>query len=72
MTILEEERMILKNTRRDMYKSKDRDSINKIYRQARVWNRYHYFIGQACTRQKYEYINKKFKNYRRDALAALR
>ena len=71
MTILEEETNILKRVHFEMSKAVDRDGVNKIYRQARVWNRYHHFLAQACSHDKYVYFNNKFKSYRKEALAAL-
>ena len=71
MTILEEEKNILKRVHNDMSKATDRDGINKVYRQARVWNRYHHFLAQACSHNKYVYLNNKFKSYRKEAFKAL-
>jgi hypothetical protein len=63
---------VLLKVRRDMLKACDRDGINKVYRQARIWNRYHHFFAEACSYEKYSYINRKFKAYRHEALGALR
>ena len=71
MTILEEESNILKRVHFDMNKAIDRDGVNKVYRQARIWNRYHHYLAQACSREKYVFFNKKFKSYRKEALASL-
>lgn len=70
MSIIEEYNVI-KHYRRDIYKVGDRESINKIYRQARVWNRFHYVYAAACTRERHLYLNQKFKNIRCEALKTL-
>lgn len=72
MTILEEEKNILNRVHADMNMAIDRDGINKVYRQARVWTRFHHFLAQACSYQKYQYLNNKFKHYRWDALASIK
>ncbi len=71
MTILEEEANVIKRVFKDMYKAIDKDGINKVYRQARVWNRYHHFLANACSYEKYKYINNKFKEYRKEAIQAI-
>lgn len=63
---------VLLKVRRDMLKACDRDGINKVYRQARIWNRYHHFFAEACSYEKYCYINRKFKMYRYEALEAIK
>ena len=70
--MVEYELRIIKRTRADMFKATERDAINKIYRQARTWNRYHHFYAGACTYEKYRFLNKRFKQARLDALAAIR
>ena len=72
MTILQEEVNILRRVRTDMYKAADKDGVIKLYRQARVWTRFHYYLAKACTYDKYTYLNRKFKSMRRDALRALK
>ena len=71
MTILQEEVNILRRVRLDMYKVVDKDGVSKIYRQARIWNRFHYYLAKACTYDKYTYLNRKLKSMRIDAMRAL-
>lgn len=71
MNVSEYEYKILKSIRKDMFKAIDRDGINKVYRQARIWNRLHHFYGKANTYQKYTFLNHKFKQARLEALAAI-
>ena len=71
MKMSEYEFRIIRQVRKDMFKAIDRDGINKIYRQARVWNRFHFRYAEACTRQMYEYLNQKFKKTRLEALSAI-
>lgn len=72
MNMIEYEYAIIKRTRKDMFKAIDRDGINKIYRQARIWNRFHHFYAGACTYQTYTYLNNKFKKMRLEAFEAIR
>lgn len=67
ITSMQEEAIILKNVRRQIFNAKDNDEINNIYRQARIWNRFHHFIARACSYEKYLYLNKKFKQARWEA-----
>ncbi len=62
---------VIRQVRKDMFKAIDRDGINKIYRQARVWNRFHYRYAEACTQQRYHFLNNKLKQIRLDALSAI-
>lgn len=52
----------------EIYNAKNRDEINKIYRQARLWNRYHHFYANACSYEKYTFLNNQFKHMRWEAL----
>ncbi len=72
MNMIEYELAIIKRTRKDMFKAVDRDGINHLYKQARIWNRFHYFLAGACTYQRYCYLNNKFKKARLEALNAIR
>lgn len=70
MTMIEYEYRIFKRVKKDMFKATERDGINKVYRQARIWSRIHYTYAGACTYQRYIFLNNKFKNAHREAIAA--
>ena len=72
MTNVDEERNILKHVKDDINKAKDRDEVNKIYRQARIWNRFHHFYANACSYDMYTFLNRKFKSYRNEALRTIK
>ena len=63
---------VMLKVRHDMFKAIDSDGVNKVYRQARIWNRYHHFFGQACSYEKYVYLNNKFKAFRYEAMEAIK
>lgn len=71
MTTLEEEKKIINKVHEDMFKAIDKDRINQIYHQARIWARYHHFLAEACSYERYTYLNNKFKKYRYEAINAL-
>lgn len=71
MTILEEENNIIERYKSDIDRINTREEINNLYRQARVWNRFHFFFAQACTRERYEELNETFKAIRKEKLAIL-
>lgn len=71
MTIVEEEKIILKRVYVDINKDIDCDGVNKDYRQVRVFNRYHLFLAWACSHDMYVYFKNKFKSYRKETLAEL-
>ncbi len=66
-----EECNIILRTRRDMLKENDKSGINVVYKQARIWNRFHYFLGQGCSYETYKYLNNKFKALKREAIRAI-
>ena len=68
MTIIEEELNIIKQVGKKMAEAKDRDSVNAVYRQARIWNRFHHFFANACSYERYTFLNRKFKHLRWEAL----
>lgn len=72
MTIMEEELNIIHRVRTDMFKAIDKDGVNKVYRQARIWTRYHHFLANACSYEKYRFLNNTFKMTRKEAINALR
>lgn len=65
------ENRIIARYSRDMSKLNDRDSINKLYRQARIWNRFHHFFGNACTYDRYLELNEIFKSTRKERFKEL-
>jgi hypothetical protein len=62
---------IIARYKSDMSKLNDRDSINKLYRQARIWNRFHHFFGNACTYDRYLELNETFKSIRKERFKEL-
>lgn len=65
------ENRIIARYKSDMSKLNDRDSINKLYRQARIWNRFHHFFGNACTYDRYLELNAIFKSTRKERFKEL-
>lgn len=68
MTIVDTEEKIIERYREEIFQMEDKDSINKLYRQARIWNRFHHFYADACTYERYYELNKTFKVIRWKAL----
>lgn len=65
----EEEIKVLTRAHDDMLKAKDINSINKIYRQVRTWNRWHSIGLERNFKESREYclINDYLKTYRIEA-----
>lgn len=59
-----EELQVISSYEEEMLKCFDRDCINKLYRQARIWNRFHHFFGNGCTVEVYRELNATFKRVR--------
>ena len=72
MTMVEYEYRIMMYVRKDMFRAVDRDGVNTVYRQARNWNRFHHVFGKACSRQRYVFLNNKFKQARKEALTFIK
>lgn len=72
--ILELEEKVLERIREDMFKANSIDSINKLYRQGRVWNRWHSIgLGRPFKEDpQYVEINNFLKKYRDEAKALVR
>lgn len=66
-----EETNVLTKVAIEISEANDADSINKIYRQARNWARYHCYYAQACTATRCRDLNRKFSLYRNEALKKL-
>jgi hypothetical protein len=54
-----------------MYYATNVDTINKVYRQGRVWARYQHYYGYGMSYEKYRWIIEKLKQYKRCAKKAL-
>lgn len=68
MTALEEENNIIQRYREEIAKLDDKEKIKQAYGQARIWNRFHFFWAQACTRERYEELNEIFKRIKKEKL----
>lgn len=67
------EEAIMNRVANDLKKAISRDQVNKIYRQARIWNRFNHFIAgeEGCTRERYDEINLFFKRKRWEQLTKI-
>lgn len=63
-SISELERRVITAVEVEMSKANNIDSLNKVYRQARVWNRFHHFLTNSCTYERYRELNECFKELR--------
>lgn len=60
---------VLERIHEDIKKCIDINSVNKLYRQGRTWNRWH-SIGlrrDFKTDETYKFLNEKFKEFRNEA-----
>lgn len=48
----------------EMRQAKDVDAVNKLYRQARIWARFHCTFGDACSTQRTRDLYTKIRYYR--------
>lgn len=48
------------------------DQVNKLYRQARIWVRFHCFYAKACSPEHSQELNGRIKNIRNNALSRIR
>lgn len=67
----EMENNVLTRVKREFDEADNKDTINKIYRQARNWVRFHCYYAKACTPEKAHELNEKLKNLRWDRLSQL-
>ena len=58
------ELLVISNYEKAIRKCKTKDMVNKLYRQARVWSRFHTHFEFACTPDEAHEINAKFKEIR--------
>lgn len=71
MVMLEYEQRVVRATQDEMRKAESIDTLNKAYRQARIWNRYHYYLTSSCTKGRYTALNNVFKQLRDERRAEL-
>mgnify|MGYP006873001056 CR=1 FL=1 len=60
---------VLERIHEDIKKCNNINSVNKLYRQGRTWNRWH-SIGlkrEFKTDETYKFLNEKFKEFRNEA-----
>lgn len=55
---------VLRNIKRDFENAQDKDAVNKLYRQARVWTRFHLVYAEACSVSDRTELNKKLNDLR--------
>lgn len=67
----ENETRVVENYTKAMHKCKTKDAVNKLYRQARIWNRFHTHFEFACDVEASREINAKFKEIRIERLHKL-
>lgn len=58
------EMLVVENYEKAISKCTTKDMVNKLYRQARVWTRFHTHFEFACTPDESREINAKFKEIR--------
>lgn len=56
----------------EMSECVDADSINKLYRQARIWVRFHCFYAKACSPEHSQELNARIKDIRNENLKRVR
>lgn len=67
----ETETRVVENYKKAMHKCKTKDAVNKLYRQARIWNRFHTHFEFACDVETSREINAQFKEVRVNRLHEL-
>lgn len=67
----ENETRVVENYTKAMHKCKTKDEVNKLYRQARIWTRFHVHFEFACDTQVGHEINAQFKDVRVNRLHEL-
>ena len=71
MSIEELENTVLENVKQNFSELDNKDSINKLYRQARTWVRFMWVFGNAITQERSWELNGKLKQLRWDRLKEL-
>lgn len=56
----------------DMQECETADQVNKLYRQARIWVRFHCFYAKACSPEHSQELNARIKNIRNARLSVIR
>ena len=62
---------VLKRVEKEINEADNKDTVNKIYRQARNWVRYHCYYANACTKERARDLNHELKSLRREKLEEL-
>ena len=62
---------VLKRVEKEINEADNKDTVNKIHRQARNWMRYHCYYAEACSRERAREINHQLKAMRRVKLEEL-
>ena len=65
MTIKELESNVLSRIAFEMRNAKSIDTVNKLYRHARIWARIHIHYGDSCSKVDAETLYAKIKAYRK-------
>lgn len=60
------EENVLMAVKDEMSKTDNKDTINKLYRQARIWVRFHCLYAGACSKEDASILNERFKEIRRN------
>lgn len=55
---------VIKNVQAEMQQADSRDSVHRVYRQARTWVRFHCHYAESCTEERSREINLLLKNMR--------
>lgn len=66
------ENSVLTNLTVELGNCENADQINKLYRQARIWVRFHCFYAKACSPEHSQELNEKIKNIRNKNLERVR
>lgn len=56
----------------EMGECENADQVNKLYRQARVWVRFHCYYAKACSPEHSQELNEKIKGIRNANLSRVR
>ena len=64
--------LVLVKIENEMNNAKDENSINKLYRQARLWVRFQHVYAEALDRDDYDWVIERLKKFRHNAKQRLR
>lgn len=65
------ENSVLTKVSEEFNNCESKDQVNKIYRQARIWVRFHCHFAKACSVEHSQELNQKLKVLRWDRLKEL-